>query len=182
MRYRSQVAEFEISDTGVGIPVAEIERVFEPFERGQGANVRAIPGTGLGLTITKLLTQIMGGEINASSVEGQGTTFTVRLLLSEAAPVSDGRASSDGARAVSGYAGERRRVLLIDDDPAHLDIVQSLLHPLGFVSFTAHDGPSGIALATTAPSEPFPPPYRANSTVGPSSVIVTPPPNPPPSS
>ena len=86
VRYRSQVAEFEISDTGIGIPANELERVFEPFERGQGANVRAIPGTGLGLTITKLLTQIMGGEINARSTEGEGTTFTVRLLLSEAAP------------------------------------------------------------------------------------------------
>ena len=67
VRYRSQVAEFEVADTGVGIPANELERVFEPFERGQGASVRAIPGTGLGLTITKLLTQIMGGEINATS-------------------------------------------------------------------------------------------------------------------
>src|SRR5262249_2387999 len=89
VRYRSQVAEFEVSDTGVGIPAHEPERVFEPFERGRGASVRAIPGTGLGLTITKLLTQIMGGEINAASVEGKGTTFTVRLLLSEAAPAPD---------------------------------------------------------------------------------------------
>ena len=81
VRYRSQVAEFEVADTGVGIPANELERVFEPFERGQGVNVRAIPGTGLGLTITKLLTQIMGGEINATSTEGAGTTFTVRLLV-----------------------------------------------------------------------------------------------------
>jgi CheY-like chemotaxis protein/anti-sigma regulatory factor (Ser/Thr protein kinase) len=148
VRYRSQVAEFEISDTGVGIPAGEIDRVFEPFERGQGANVRAIPGTGLGLTITKLLTQIMGGEINAASVEGQGTTFTVRLLLSEAAPAPGAsRETGPGGRAVTGYVGEPRRLLLIDDDPAHLDIVQSLLRPLGFSLFTAHDGPSGLALA-----------------------------------
>jgi CheY-like chemotaxis protein len=147
VRYRSQVAEFEISDTGVGIPAGEIERVFEPFERGQGANVRAIPGTGLGLTITKLLTQIMGGEINAASVEGQGTTFTVRLLLSEAAPLA-GRDAAGSTRTVTGYLGERRRLLLIDDDAAHLDIVQNLLRPLGFELFTAHDGASGLALAT----------------------------------
>ena len=147
VRYRSQVAEFEISDTGVGIPAGEIERVFEPFERGQGANVRAIPGTGLGLTITKLLTQIMGGEINAHSVEGQGTTFTVRLLLSEATAVADGRNVAGSLRSVTGHLGEPRRLLLIDDDAAHLDIVQSLLRPLGFVLFTAHDGASGLALA-----------------------------------
>ncbi len=107
VRYRSQVAEFEVSDTGVGIPASEIERVFEPFERGQGANVRAIPGTGLGLTITKLLTQIMGGEINANSVEGKGTVFTVRLLLSEAAPAPE--AAKDGAdRRARGHGISRR--------------------------------------------------------------------------
>jgi CheY-like chemotaxis protein len=145
VRYRSQVAEFEISDTGVGIPVHELERVFEPFERGQGANVRAIPGTGLGLTITKLLTQIMGGEINATSTEGAGTVFTVRLLMSEAAPAPlvDGLAG----RAITNYRGVRRRILLIDDDAAHLDIVQSLLRPLDFTLFTANAGPAGLKLA-----------------------------------
>ena len=80
--------------------------MFEPFERGQGANVRAIPGTGLGLTITKLLTQIMGGEINATSTEGVGTTFTVRLLLSEAAPSPNaGTRGAQGARAFSELRG-----------------------------------------------------------------------------
>jgi signal transduction histidine kinase/CheY-like chemotaxis protein len=143
VRYRSQVAEFEVADTGVGIPAHELDRVFEPFERGQGANVRAIPGTGLGLTITKLLTQIMGGEINATSTEGAGTTFTVRLLLSEAAPSPN----AETARAVTGYAGPRRKLLLIDDDASHIDIVRSLLQPLDFELHTAHDGESGLALA-----------------------------------
>jgi len=148
VRYRSQVAEFEVSDTGVGIPAGELERVFEPFERGQGANVRAIPGTGLGLTITKLLTQIMGGEINATSTEGVGTTFTVRLLLSEAAPSPNpDRQWADGGRAVTGYAGPRRTVLLIDDDASHIDIVRSLLQPLDFALLTANDGARGLELA-----------------------------------
>jgi signal transduction histidine kinase/CheY-like chemotaxis protein len=143
VRYRSQVAEFEVADTGVGIPASELERVFEPFERGQGANVRAIPGTGLGLTITKLLTQIMGGEINAQSTEGVGTTFTVRLLLSEAAHTP----TVENVREVTGYQGRRRRVLLIDDDASHIDIVSSLLTPLGFELKWALDGATGLALA-----------------------------------
>ncbi|MEO8019209.1 MAG: ATP-binding protein [Pseudomonadota bacterium] len=146
VRYRSQVAEFEVTDTGVGIPAHELERVFEPFERGQGANVRAIPGTGLGLTITKLLTQIMGGEINATSVEGQGTTFAVRLLLSEAAPAPHAERACD-AGAITQYLGPRRKLLLIDDDAVHIDIVQRLLQPLDFTVLTAHDGASGLALA-----------------------------------
>jgi hypothetical protein len=147
VRYRSQVAEFEISDTGVGIPVAEIERVFEPFERGQGANVRAIRAPDSASPSPSCSRRSWAARSMPAASRAGGTTFTVRLLLSEAAPVSDGRASSDGVRAVTGYAGERRRVLLIDDDPAHLDIVQNLLQPLGFALFTAHDGPSGIALA-----------------------------------
>jgi signal transduction histidine kinase/CheY-like chemotaxis protein/purine-cytosine permease-like protein len=147
VRYRSQVAEFEISDTGVGIPAADLERVFEPFERGHGANVRAIPGTGLGLTITKLLTQIMGGEINVTSTDGKGTTFTVRMLLSEAVTGNEPARGVAPGRPIIDYLGERRRLLLIDDDAAHLDIVQNLLRPLGFTLFTAHDGASGLALA-----------------------------------
>jgi signal transduction histidine kinase/CheY-like chemotaxis protein/purine-cytosine permease-like protein len=144
VRYRSQVAEFEVSDTGIGIPSEELERVFEPFERGNAPNVRSIPGTGLGLTITKLLTQIMGGEILARSVPGQGTTFTVRLLLSEITNVPPAAAEP---RRITGYAGGRLKVLLIDDDPHHLDIVQNLLRPLGFIVFVAQNGRSGLDLA-----------------------------------
>ena len=79
-RYRSEVSEIEIADSGYGIEAEDLERVFKPFERGHAPNVRAVPGTGLGLTITKLLTEIMGGEILVQSKPGIGTTFSVRLL------------------------------------------------------------------------------------------------------
>ena len=143
VRYRNPIAEFEIADTGVGIPEADLERVFQPFERGTAPNVRSIPGTGLGLTITKLLTQIMGGEIVAHSKPGVGTTFNVRLQLSEAAaPLAVPTADR-----IRGYEGRSRTVLLIDDDPMHLDIVQELLRSLSFIVFSARDGQAGLALA-----------------------------------
>jgi signal transduction histidine kinase/CheY-like chemotaxis protein len=142
VRYRSQVAEFEIADSGIGIAPEDLERVFEPFERGRSSNVRSVPGTGLGLTITKLLTQIMGGEIQARSVVNEGTVFTVRVLLSEASAAPD-----TAQRRARDYEGRRRTVLLIDDDEAHLDIVQGLLRGLSFEVLTARDGPAGIALA-----------------------------------
>jgi signal transduction histidine kinase/CheY-like chemotaxis protein len=144
IRYRSQVAEFEISDTGIGISPEDMERVFQPFERGNASRVRSIPGTGLGLTITKLLTQIMGGEILARSTPGEGTTFTVRLLLSEATQVPQ---TANAPRRIRGYAGPRRKVLLVDDDPTHLDIVQNLLRPLDFILFSASSGAEGLELA-----------------------------------
>jgi signal transduction histidine kinase/CheY-like chemotaxis protein len=143
VRYRSQVAEFEITDTGMGIAPQDLERVFEPFERGQAAAIRAIPGTGLGLTITKLLTQILGGEILVRSTPGTGTTFTVRLALPEAAH----SAQMHVPGRISDYAGARMSVLLIDDDPAHLDIVQNLLRPLNFTLLAAANGRAGLDLA-----------------------------------
>jgi signal transduction histidine kinase/FixJ family two-component response regulator len=144
VRCRSHVAEFEIVDSGIGIEPQDLERVFQPFERGHAPNVRSIPGTGLGLTITKLLTEIMGGEIVVQSKPGTGTTFSVRLLLSEAKPDALQLAQR---RRISGYSGPRRSVLLVDDDVSHLDIAGTLLRSLGFTVYVASDGPTGINLA-----------------------------------
>ncbi len=145
VRYRNQVAEFEVRDTGMGIAPEDLQRVFQPFERGSGAQVRAIPGTGLGLTITQLLVQVMGGEISVRSTPGEGTVFTVRLLLSEA--MED--PATERVRHIHGYQGPRRRILVVDDDPAHVQVMASLLRPLGFEVETAADGAQGIAAAAT---------------------------------
>ena len=142
VRYRSQVAEFEMSDTGVGIPAHELERVFEPFERGQGANVRAIPGTGLGLTITKLLTQIMGGEINAVEharaghhVHGAPAAVGGRRPTPLTASRS-ARTITRLRRPAPPAAADRRRRLAYRHRAR-------LLRPLGFELHAAPDGPRG---------------------------------------
>jgi signal transduction histidine kinase/CheY-like chemotaxis protein len=143
VRYRSQVMEFEVTDTGIGIQADDLERIFEPFERGRSPAVRSIPGTGLGLTITKLLTQIMGGELLVRSEPGSGTTFTVRLMLSEAThPVT-----ISSPRRVRGHTGPQLTILLADDDPAHLELVHRLLEPVGFVVLSAAKGHSCLELA-----------------------------------
>jgi signal transduction histidine kinase/DNA-binding response OmpR family regulator len=152
VRYRSEIAEFEVSDTGAGIAAEDLERIFEPFERGSSSSVRSVPGTGLGLTITKLLTQIMGGEVLVTDSSAAGTTFLVRLLLSEIRQeASEAQAiapSSEAAtQSICDYAGARRRILLADDDPQHLQLMQQLLSPLGFTVFSARDGKTCIQLA-----------------------------------
>ncbi len=124
VRARSQVAEFEITDSGIGIEPQDLERVFQPFERGRAPNVRSVPGTGLGLTITKLLTEIMGGEIVVQSKHGTGSTFSVRLLLSEAKPDALQLAPR---KKICGYSGPRFSVLLVDDDASRIDIAGTLL-------------------------------------------------------
>ena len=84
VRWRDDLAEFEIADTGIGIAKQDLERVFEPFQRIENARAPYEGGVGLGLTITRLLTQIMGGDIVVDSELGRGTRFQVRLMLSEA--------------------------------------------------------------------------------------------------
>jgi CheY-like chemotaxis protein len=113
-----------------------MDAIFEPFERGHMAAANAVPGTGLGLTISRLLTQILGGELSVQSHVGQGSVFRVRMLLSEA----KGSALMAPERRVTGYTGTRRRLLLTDDDQEHLDFLYEILNPLGFVLQTAKNG------------------------------------------
>ena len=143
--YRSQVGDIEVSDSGLGIRPDDLEAIFEPFERGRMPRARALPGTGLGLTISKLLTHIMGGEISVKSTPGTGSKFRVRLLLPEAMHSADDVGSKPEVR---GYAGPPITILLADDDLNHLDFVQRILRPLGFTLFTAPDGPAAVRLAT----------------------------------
>jgi len=152
VRYRSEIAEFEVRDTGPGIAPEDRERIFEPFERGSASSVRSVPGTGLGLTITKLLTQIMGGEVLVTDSSAAGTTFLVRLMLAE---IRQGAGQVQAAlpapaaatQRICDYAGARRRILLADDDPLHLQLMQQLLRPLGFTLFSARDGKTCVQLA-----------------------------------
>ncbi|MDU6830178.1 MAG: ATP-binding protein, partial [Bradyrhizobium sp.] len=83
VHYRSPVAEFEVIDTGPGIQPDDLERIFAPFERGALGAAQPQTGTGLGLTISRLLAGVMGGDIKVESKVGLGSTFKVKILLSE---------------------------------------------------------------------------------------------------
>ena len=81
---------FVVEDSGVGIPKAEIGRIFEAFHQVDATAEREYGGAGLGLSLVLKLVEVMGGEVNVSSVEGEGSTFTVTLPLrqAETAPVA----------------------------------------------------------------------------------------------
>ncbi len=147
LHYRSQTAEIEVEDTGVGIGAEDLERIFEPFERVQQPDGEAKPGMGLGLTITKLLTEIMGGDISVESRRGKGSLFRVKLLLSE---VARPRLAPASGAAIGGYAGRRLTVLVADDDPVHRGLLREILAPLGFSLVEAADGPASLRLAEAA--------------------------------
>ncbi len=141
---RGQVTEFTIMDTGVGIRAEDIESIFEPFERGHTRAAVAMPGTGLGLTISKLLTHILGGEITVESISGKGSQFRVRLLLSKA---PEDATATPLERRITGYTGARRRILIADDDPSHVELLNDILAPLGFIVFNTSDGQSCLDMA-----------------------------------
>jgi signal transduction histidine kinase/CheY-like chemotaxis protein len=138
LSYRNQIASFEVIDTGSGIPPDELDRIFLPFQRGsRPAGAEPQPGTGLGLTITKLLVEIMGGELSVASTPGQGTQFTVRILLSSTWMPDEPKHSTVR---ITGYYGPRQSILVADDDPAQRELLSDLLGGLGFDVTTVKDG------------------------------------------
>ena len=144
--YRSEVAVIEVRDTGIGIPPDETDTIWHPFRRGR--NLRQ-PGSGLGLTITKLLVEILGGEIGLQSEVGKGSVFRVRLLLPSVAHHGPGVLSDDPEPETprpTACEGEGRTILLVDDDPDHLALVASFLEPIGFVVRTASTAEQALAV------------------------------------
>ncbi|WP_216661768.1 ATP-binding protein [Niveibacterium sp. COAC-50] len=143
VRYRREIAHIEVIDTGVGIDAAEHERIFQPFERGAG-RVGA-EGTGLGLTITRLLVELMGGDIQLYSKRGEGSRFVVRLYL-PTLPTLPSVEVSALAAPVCGYLGRRQHVLIVDDEAAHRGVLRAMLQPLGFLIEEVDSGAACLAV------------------------------------
>lgn len=137
LTYRNEVAQITVTDTGIGIEPQNIPRIWRPFERaGQSGR----QGSGLGLTITKLLVEILGGEIDVQSTPGKGSAFSVKLMLPSISPgVFDPEDLKDDVAlpAFAGYKGRRKTVLIVDDDTNHLSLAEQFLSKLGFVVLIA---------------------------------------------
>ncbi|MFW9605336.1 MAG: ATP-binding protein [Pseudomonas sp.] len=137
--YLRQTATFEIVDTGIGMAADQVERLFQPFERGDPQ--RQDNGLGLGLTIARMLSVLMGGELTVSSTPGEGTRFRLRLYL-PAVRVPQALLAEE--HDIVGYAGNRRRVLVVDDHLAHRKVLAGLLEPLGFQMIMAANGQEAL--------------------------------------
>jgi signal transduction histidine kinase/CheY-like chemotaxis protein/purine-cytosine permease-like protein len=152
LRYAREFATLEIEDTGPGMSADEIDRIFEPFARGDAAGVStraAAPGAGLGLTIAKMLTDLMGGEMSVQSTPGQGSVFRVRLFLPrvhDAALAGRVALAPVVARPRRGYLGPRLRVLVVDNEEADRELLVDVLAPLGFELRTAASGHDALDL------------------------------------
>ncbi|MDQ5939467.1 MAG: hypothetical protein QG557_415, partial [Pseudomonadota bacterium] len=124
--YSCGVITFQIIDTGVGIDDSQLQNIFQPFTQLPNENLGS--GSGLGLTISKILCEIMGGELVVTSEVNKGSTFTVRLLLPNLGIGEKTIHQED----IIGYSGKRKQILVVDDNADHRMLVTSILDPLGF--------------------------------------------------
>jgi signal transduction histidine kinase/CheY-like chemotaxis protein/purine-cytosine permease-like protein len=148
LRYAREFAAIEVEDTGPGMSADELSRIFEPFARGTTAGPAA-PGAGLGLTIAKMLIDLMGGEMSVQSTPGTGSVFRVRLFLPSVheEPATGGRRTPAAApRLRRGYEGQRRRLLVVDNEEADRELLMHVLAPLGFELRTAASGHDALDL------------------------------------
>ncbi|HEY9064648.1 MAG TPA: ATP-binding protein, partial [Burkholderiaceae bacterium] len=154
--YAREMAMFEIEDTGPGIAPDEIEQIFEPFSRGSArgslsSSDAAAGGTGLGLTISKMLVDLMGGELTVRShladAVGEsgrsGSLFRIRMFLPE---VRLATAHEPPLLARTGYRGVRRKLLVVDNEEVDRGLLANVLGPLGFELRQAASGHECLAL------------------------------------
>ncbi len=135
-----------VIDTGLGIGPKRITELFQPFNR-LGAEASQIEGTGIGLTITRRLVEMMGGEINVESTLGVGSTFWVDLAVGQTAKMDAGEMSGD-ADAPTEADAETAIVLAIDDNPANLKLIAKVMGIRDNIHLlTAHTPELGIELA-----------------------------------
>ena len=145
VRYAREMAHIDVRDTGPGMTLQEIDRVFEPFTRAATA-APAAPGAGLGLTIAKMLTDLMGGELTVQSSPGLGSVFHVKLFLPEVHLGRQVPLPSTPRPARRGYAGPRRHLLVVDNEEPDRELLTQVLAPLGFVLRTAASGHDALDL------------------------------------
>ncbi len=141
------VLRFQIEDTGIGIAPDQLDRIFMPFEQ---VHDRRFPteGAGLGLAISQKLARLMNSELYVTSTVGEGSTFWFDLKLPE---VADGRVIASMVKpslTVIGYEGERRTILLVDDDEDNRTVLKDTLLSLGFEVIEAADGRDGLDKAS----------------------------------
>lgn len=131
---------FEVSDSGVGMSADQLESIFQPFEQ-VGEAQRRLGGTGLGLSISRQLARMMGSEIEVASTAGTGSRFWFTL---EVEPAAAAMVPSAAEREVSGYLGERKTILIVDDIPANRHMLRDLLTGMGFEIQLACNGQEAL--------------------------------------
>jgi signal transduction histidine kinase/HAMP domain-containing protein/ActR/RegA family two-component response regulator len=163
LRAASDVIEFAVSDTGVGIAKNKLSTIFDAFRQADGTTSRRYGGTGLGLSISRDIARLLGGEIRASSRPGEGSTFTLYLparqqlqgtgemvvsLATGAAGAAERATAVPAVGAMSAADGEDAlngaRILIVDDDARSVFALTGVFERLGAEVLYAENGQVGI--------------------------------------
>ncbi|MEM7345422.1 MAG: ATP-binding protein, partial [Chloroflexota bacterium] len=142
--YANTLLRFKVEDTGIGLSQAEISRIFQPFE--QAGNLKhKQEGTGLGLTITQRLVEIMGSTLQITSQPNEGSIFQFDLevpILKQAH-----NTIKRETKQIIGFEGQPRHILIVDDYAQNRLVLRHLLEPLGFTITEAAGGIEALQLA-----------------------------------
>jgi signal transduction histidine kinase/DNA-binding response OmpR family regulator len=140
---------FSVRDTGIGIPREALEKIFDSFTQADGSTTRKFGGTGLGLTISRQLVEMMGGTIRVESEPGRGSDFMFTVRLRETA-------ESDLAPSAPRPDLKGLKVLVVDDNRTNREILEKQLYAWGMRSRGAGGGEEALSLLHAAGSEGAP--------------------------
>ena len=146
------VVRFSVCDTGIGIPEDRQAAIFTPFTQADGSTTRKYGGTGLGLTICKQLTELMGGKIGIESAEGKGSTFWFTLLFGKQTGVEAQNFTSLPTTEII-----TSRILVVDANATNRKLMSTFLKSWGCRFETAGDGETSLKLMgeAAAHNDPF---------------------------
>lgn len=137
--------EFLVKDTGAGISAEKIDAIFQPFMQADSSISRRHGGTGLGLTISRRLTELLGGALTARSIPGQGSEFSAILPLRVPERSTDSPAHPQADHLDTEFAkANPLQILVVEDDKINLKLIQSLIRRLGYESKAAQNGKEAV--------------------------------------
>ncbi|MDA1326104.1 MAG: ATP-binding protein [Proteobacteria bacterium] len=141
---------FEVRDTGIGLTATQIEKLFQPFSQADGSTTRKYGGTGLGLTITKNLVELLGGEIGVASVPDIGSKFWFTMVPEKGEPAKARKNIADDEPLELPIVGSDRtlRILIAEDKHVNQQIVTGMIGPLNCQFDIVENGLEAVAAVT----------------------------------